>query len=73
MGQGAWVAGIEGPVHHQLQISQKSLRSEALLAWCHLRLNAQVRQRWATAGIRPPMAEKGSGPVEKGGESRIRR
>jgi hypothetical protein len=44
-----------------------------LLTWCHLRLDTQGRQGWATAGIRPPFAEQGTGPVEEGSESRIRR
>jgi hypothetical protein len=67
------MTGIEGPIHQQLQISEQSRRSEALLTGCHLRLDTQGRQGWATSGIRPPIAEQGTGPVEKGSKSRIRR
>ena len=57
MGKGTGVVGIEGPIHHQLQIGEQHLRSQTVIFRLHRWQNAQAWQWRAFGSATKPHTE----------------
>lgn len=65
MGERAGMVGVEGSLHHQLQIRQQALRWQTIELRLHRRKHTQGRQRRSRFGLAEPLAEQAGGLMQK--------
>ena len=72
MGERAWMGWLEGPIHHHLQIVEKSIKIRRLSIRCNRRLGTHQRQRTVLLRRSNPGTKQIRRPVQKILQHRIR-